>query len=281
MRSVTGRTFKPLLLIGPLAVPLSAQVAPAPPSDVPPPQQRWNLFYQATSIASTHGPFRSPYSGPFSLQSRREADVSLTTTLFFGLRLARYTQLDVDPEIAGGRGFSGVNGLAHQYNGELPRFGSATPKPYLARGFITQDFKLGDEMENFRSDENQLAGSRPIKRYTVTIGRFTITDYFDNNRYSHDPRTQFTGWAVMYNGAWDYPADTRGYTWGWVHELHMKNWSVRYGSVAEPRTANGPRFDRRVFRDRGDVVQSGLRYSVNPHPGRSAGSWLPESRECR
>ena len=50
-------------------------------------------------------------------------------------------------------------------------------------------------------------------RYTIYAGRFTVTDYFDNNTYTHDPRTQFMAWGVMYNGAWDYPADTRGYTW--------------------------------------------------------------------
>src|SRR5215831_1188891 len=170
MKLVLGRILN-TLIVGLLATRLCAQAEQNPTPDTPPPQQRWNLFYQATSVASTHGVFRSPYSGPFSLQSRREADVSLTSTLFFGLRLARYTQLYIDPEIAGGRGFSGVNGLANQYNGELPRVGSATPTPYLARGFITQDFKLGEEMENFTSDENQLAGSRPVKRYTVTIGR--------------------------------------------------------------------------------------------------------------
>jgi carbohydrate-selective porin OprB len=71
----------------------------------------------------------------------------------------------------------------------------------------------------------------------------------------------------MYNGAWDYPADTRGYTWGWVHEFHARNWSLRYASAAVPRNANGPRFDRQVFRNRGDVVEGEYRYSWRSHPG--------------
>jgi hypothetical protein len=182
--------------------------------------ERWNLFYQATSIGQYHSTFRSPYSGPFSLQDYMERDASLTTTLFFGFRLERNTVLYFDPEIAGGRGFSGVDGLANSSNGELPRVASATPKPYVARLYVSHDFAFGDEVESFESEENQLAGQRPVNRYTVTAGRFTLTDFFDNNRYSHDPRTQFMGWAVMYNGAWDYPADVRGYTWGWVHEFH-------------------------------------------------------------
>lgn len=229
--------------------------------------ERWNLFWQATSIGQYHGTFRSLYEGPFSLQNYSERDVSLTTTLFFGLRLNQNTQFYFDPEIAGGRGFSGVNGLANSSNGELPRVASATPKPYIARLYISHDFGFSKEKESFDSEENQLSGERPMTRYTLTVGRFTLTDFFDNNRYSHDPRTQFMGWAIMYNGAWDYPADVRGYTWGWVHEFHTRNWSLRYANGAEPRVANGLRFDRRVLRDRGDVFEGEYRYSLRKHPG--------------
>jgi high affinity Mn2+ porin len=126
---------------------------------------------------------------------------------------------------------------------------------------------LGNETESFESEENQLGGQRPVNRYTVTAGRFTLTDFFDNNRYSHDPRSQFMGWAVMYNGAWDYPADVRGYTWGWIHEVHTRSWSFRYASAAMPRVANGLRFDRRLFRNRGDVFEIERRWEASKHPG--------------
>jgi high affinity Mn2+ porin len=247
-----------------IAVTAQAQSVLPDPAEIP---ERWNLFFQATSIGDYHGTFRSPYSGEHSLQSYPERDVSLTSTLFLGLRLSRNTTLYVDPEVAGGRGFSGVDGIANAPNGELPRVASATPKPYLARLYITQDFGFGSEREVLPSEANQLAGSRPMTRYSVTLGRFTVTDFFDNNRYTHDPRTQFMGWAVMYNGAWDYPADVRGYTWGWVHEFRTRRWSVRYGSAAEPRVANGPRLDRRLFRDRGDMFEGEVRYEPGGHPG--------------
>jgi high affinity Mn2+ porin len=201
------------------------------------------------------------------LQNRSERDVSLTSTLFFGFRPAANTFVYFDPELAGGRGFSGVNGIANAPNGELPRVASATPKPYIARLYVTQDFAFGTQRERFDSDENQLAGSRPMTRYSITLGRFTVTDFFDNNAFTHDPRTQFMGWGVMFNGAWDYPADTRGYTWGWVHELHTRRWSFRYGSAAEPRVANGLRFDRRLLRDRADMFEGERRWSPNGHAG--------------
>ena len=231
------------------------------------PPERWNLYYQATSIGQRHGAFNSPYEGPFSFQPYPERDVSLTSTLFFGLQLDQNTQFYFDPEIAGGRGLSSVNGLANAPNGELPRIQTATPKPYIARLYISHDFGFGPEKERVESDLNQLEGERPMNRFTVTLGRFTLTDFFDNNNYTHDPRTQFLAWGVMYNGAWDYPADTRGYTWGIVNEFHTRNWSYRYAAAAEPKVANGGRFDRRLFRDRGDTFEIERRYTIGDHAG--------------
>ena len=153
----------------------------------------------------------------------RSGTSSLDHHLFFAFRPEQNTLFIFDPEIAGGRGFSGVNG-----SGELLEWRTAArrhrPRPSLTWPGSTSR-TISDSAarkETVESDENQLAGERPMNRYTITAGRFTLTDFFDDNRYSHDPRTQFMGWAVMYNGAWDYPADVRGYTWGWVHELHTR-----------------------------------------------------------
>jgi high affinity Mn2+ porin len=251
------------LIVLAAALRLSAQDATQDPVQ----PEKWNLHFQATSIGQYHAGFNSPYSGTFSLAGHPEAEASLTSTLFFGWQLARNTQFYFDPELAGGRGFSGAAGMANFPNGEITRVATATPKPYLARLYVTQDFGFGDARESISSDENQLAGSRPMTRYSVTIGRFPVTDFFDNDRYTHDPRTQFMGWGVMYNGAWDYPADTRGYTWGWVHEFHTRRWSVRYASAGMPRVANGIRFDRRVLRDRGDVFEGEVRVKPRGHDG--------------
>ncbi len=217
-------------------VPHGKEASPPPKTE---PARRWNVFWQSTVIGQYHGTFHSPYQGPNSLENVLETSGSLTSTLFLGYRLADNTQIYVDPELAGGRGFSNVTGIANFPNGELPRVSGATPKPYLARAYIQHDFGWGSERRIIRQRGESTRRRPPVNRYTVVVGRFTVTDFFDNNRYSHDPRTQFMGWAVMYNGAWDYPADTRGYTWGWYHELHTKNWSWRYASAFEPKVANG------------------------------------------
>ena len=229
--------------------------------------ERWNLYYQATAIGDYHGTFHAPYATSESLQNYPERDVSITSTLFFTARLLPDTFVIFDPEIAGGRGFSGVNGIADQPNGEIPRVAAATPKPYIARLLIQHDFGFGSAKESQESDENQLSGQRPVTRYSIYAGRFTLTDYFDNNNYSHDPRAQFMAWGVMYNGAWDYPADTRGYTWGIVQEFHTRHWSLRYGISAEPQLANGSVFDRRLFRDHGQVWEAERRYQWRKRAG--------------
>ena len=263
-----------LLLVGyllsPWCAPSRAQdSAPAvpdtPPSEESKPLQeteseRWNLYYQATSIGDYHGTFNAPYTGPLSLNDHAERDVSITSTLFLTTRLEQNTFIVFNPEIAGGKGFSGVNGFGNPPNGEIPRVASATPKPYMARLYVQHDLGFGKEKERQESDDNRLAGERPVNRYSIYAGRFTITDFFDDNNYTHDPRTQFMAWGVMYNGAWDYPADNRGYTWGVVQELHTRNWAFRYSIVAEPKIANGSQFDRRLFRDHGQVWEVERRY---------------------
>src|SRR5436190_3571458 len=107
------------------AMPLAAQDKPE--------SERWNAVFQVTSIGQYHGAFHAPYSGELSLVSHREAEASLTSTLFLGLRLSRNTLLYVNPEVAGGRAFSGTTGMSNFPNGEMPRVSTATPKPYLAR----------------------------------------------------------------------------------------------------------------------------------------------------
>lgn len=203
---------------------------------------RWSFHFQATSIGQHHGDFPSLYEGANSLPSHSENRVSLTATAFIEFRANSWIDLVVNPEVAGGKGFGGVTGIAGFPNGEIPRVASATPTPYFARAFMRNHWDLRG------------------KRLTIISGKFAITDYFDNNSYSHDPRTQFMNWSLMYNGAWDYPADTRGYTVGSLQEFAATHWSLRAASVMEPTTANGPTFDTRIAKNRGEAVEWEGRY---------------------
>jgi high affinity Mn2+ porin len=215
----------------------------------------WSIHFQATSIGQEHGWFPSLYEGLNSLPSHPEHRASLTATVFLSLRLNSHWELVADPELAGGRGFGNVTGIAGFTNGEIPRVASATPTLYPARAYVRYIVALGAKVERVADSANQAAGTEPVSRLSLTTGKFAITDYFDNNTYSHDPRSQFMNWAMMYNGAWDYPADTRGYTIGTVEELKTPTWALRAASVMEPTTANGPTLDTRIGRNRGLAIE--------------------------
>src|SRR5262249_56944898 len=127
-----------------------------------------------------------------------------------------------DPELAGGSGFSGVNGIAGFTNGEIPRVGTVAPTPYIARLFYRQTIGLGGEREVVKDEigENQIPGMRDVDRITIQAGKFTFTDIVDDNEYSHDPRIEFLNWALMYNSAWDYPPNVPGYSYRLVLHAH-------------------------------------------------------------
>jgi high affinity Mn2+ porin len=207
----------------------------------------WSFHYQFTGIAQYHGSFHADYSGQNSLSSEPESPFSVTSTLYLGVRLWEGGELYVNPEMSGGSGFSLTRGVAGFPNGEVYRVDDVKPKVFLARAFLRQRFRLSDShVESLVSDLNQIAGEVPSSRLDVTAGKFSLTDVFDDNVYSHDPRTQFMNWALWAPGAWDYAADTRGYNWGIAMQLVLPRWALNFAAVLVPTTANGPNFDPHV-----------------------------------
>ncbi len=215
----------------------------------------WNLHGQGTLVVQGHGAFDSPYAGPNSFQSRKETRTSFTATLFAGWRPWPGCELYLNPELSAGTGVSQVLGLAGAPNGEIYRVDSPQLKLSLARVFLRQTWSFGGASQRVGSDQNQLAGSQPGRRLVLTAGRFSTLDVFDANSYAHDPRTQFLNWALMGSAAWDYPADTRGYTWGIALEGYWDAWALRLGSFLEPLKANQLDFDHQISRAHGDVVE--------------------------
>ena len=201
--------------------------------------ENFNVYGQATVVTQWNGPFRSPYEGTNSFLSQRDTATSETSTLFLGDRFWQGCEVYFNPEIAGGEGLSDVYGISAFPNGEITRVGRSSRRPMWRGCWIQQTFGFGGEQEKLESGPNQLAEYKDISRITVAAGKVAATDWFDNNAYSHDPRSQFMNWCLMYNGAWDYPADVRGYTYGVVAELNQKAWALRYGVFAEPEVANG------------------------------------------
>jgi len=203
----------------------------------------WNFHYQNTVITQYHPSFSSKYSGKNSLSSSSETSTSVTATMFFGIKLAENTRAYFNPELAGGAGFSATTGIAGFPNGEAYRVNNPSPQVYIARLYIEHLFPLGEKKIREEDDFNQLARMKPESYISISAGKFSVMDFFDINRYSLDPRTQFFNWSLMGNGAWDYPANTRGYTFGLTLELVKPGWVIRSAMVMVPVHANGSVMD--------------------------------------
>jgi high affinity Mn2+ porin len=231
----------------------------------------YSAHAQSTVVIQKHGGFHAPYTGPNSLLENEPAATSMTGTVFLDVRLWECgnssTELVFNPEIAGGRGFSNTSGIAGFPNGEVTRVGAIEPTPYIARLFVRQTCGLGGEQEKVEDGPNQIAGQRDVDRIELTVGKFSATDFADDNKYSHDPRTRFLPWSFVYNGAWDYPANVRGYTYGVEIELIRKAWTLSYGIVAEPEVANGAAIDPHFTKAFGQFVEWERRYKLYEHPG--------------
>ena len=205
--------------------------------------QQWQLHFQQT-VVTQHSPgFAAPYSGPNSLRTKEETQTSLTTTFYLGVKLYRGLKLYVNPEIAGGAGISRATGIAGFSNGETFRVGNPKPQVYIARLILEQYIPLSKERKAQEEDVNQLKGEIPTHYVKIVAGRFAVSDYFDNNSYSHDPRTRFLNWSLMGNGAYDYAANTRGYTWGTLLEYRTKSVALRGALAMVPTQANASIMD--------------------------------------
>jgi high affinity Mn2+ porin len=229
----------------------------------------WYIVHaQATVVSQGNWPFRSPYVGPLSLLPNLNYRTTETTTLFLDAWVLPGSEIIFNPEVSGGDGLSGTSGLAGFPNGEATRVGVPPPTPYIARLFWRQTIGLGGEQEKLPDATNQVSRTVDVNRITLRIGKMAATDLFDDNAYSHNPRTQFLNWSLMYNGAWDYPANFRGYTYGGTIELNHKDWAIRYAVFAEPAEANGAPLDPHILKASGHALEFERRYESGDHPGK-------------
>ncbi len=199
---------------------------------------KFGLHFQATYIYQYKPGFAAAYSGANSIKAAEEKENSVTATIFAGVRLWRGAELYIDPEIAGGSGLSGAFGLAASTNGETFRVGNPSPTLYIGRGFITQTLPLGTKKEAIDEDDNELGGNKTVDYVKFYLGKLSLGDLFDNNAYANSPRTQFLNWCLMNNGAYDYAANVRGYTYVFAGVVKVKEMTYKAALATLPVTAN-------------------------------------------
>jgi len=225
------------------------------------------LGTQITVIAQRLGRFNAPYSGPMSLVADGDRAVSHTYGIYLGARLAPRLDGYLDVEMARGSGISHASGLAGVTNGDVLRQGTADlgSGPYVARAFLRLTLPLGSDVDAVTRGVDQLAEPVATKRIEVSAGKLAASDLFDVNRYANSTRTQFMNWGLFQNTAWDFAADTRGYTNGLAVSWVTPRVALRAGSFQMPRQANGNVFDSDLRRARGDNVE--LTLTVLPGSG--------------
>jgi len=244
-------------------------------SDAMPDMTNWSVHGQTTWIAQGYPAFHAPYSGQNSLIPSGEARDTVSGTGFIGLGLWNGAALYYDPELFQGLGLSNTKGLAGFPNGEAQKAGFLYPHYNTARLYLQQVFGLGGAQEKMEDGPNQIEQKVDVSRFTFTIGKMAVTDFFDNNVYAHDPRADFMNWSIYESGAFDYVADQVGYDWGMVGELNQKAWALRAGYFLAPTVPNANDFDTEFFRRGQYLVELEERYTLFSQPGKlRLGSWL-------
>lgn len=243
----------------------SSNTAPAAPEATTP--EAWNLYGQATFVKQYHPGFTSPYQGSNSLSPMSNGEETTDMTLFLGVRLWDGGALYVNPEIDEGFGFDDTLGLAGFSSGEAYKVGKAEPYFRLPRAFIRQRFDLGGEATSLSPGPNELGGTQTADNVVLTIGKFSVVDIFDNNSYAHDPRGDFLNWSVIDAAAFDYAADSWGYTVGVAAEWTHSWWTLRGGFFDLSNVPNSQTLEP-GFKEFALIGEFEGRYELKGHPGK-------------
>jgi high affinity Mn2+ porin len=211
---------------------------------------------QANFIFQAHNPFHSPYSGTNSFQSRVETTaLSRVLTLYTGVRLTRWTEFIFNAEEAGGKGLSAALGMAGFTNLDVVRNPALGQQVYAARYFIHYTVPLTSYRVEEQPNPFYLQSSIPRRRLEFTIGKMGLIDFFDLNGVGSDSHLQFTNWAIDNNGAYDYAANTRGYTVAAMLTYAGPKLDVRYAEALMPTVANGIDLEADLRRARADNLE--------------------------
>ena len=224
-----------------------------------PGDNRWWLSGQVNLIWQAHGQFTSPYQGDNSLRPEPEHALSSVWTIYSAIKLPGHTELLLDIESAGGRGLSDALGLAGFTNLDVVRNPTLGSTPYIARAMVHVTVPFSQEMVSVTPTAFSLAAHVPARRLDIRVGKLGMADFFDVNAAGSDSHLQFTNWTVDNNGAYDYAADTRGYTYAAIVEYDAPTWALRFGEALMPTVANGIDMDWNIARARAENLELELR----------------------
>jgi high affinity Mn2+ porin len=214
----------------------TADDAPASSDDTGP--EQWAIHGQSTYTQQFQPEFRSPYQGPQSLPSPTNGRETVDVTLYGGFRPWDGAEIWLNPEMDQGFGLGNSFGVAGYLSGEAYKVGENDPYYRMARAFFRQTINLRGEVQKIDPDLNQLSGTQTANRIVLTVGKYSVVDIFDTNKYAHDPRGDFLNWSVVDAGTFDYAADAWGATYGAAAEWYQDRYAVRVGLFDISQTPN-------------------------------------------
>jgi len=227
----------------------------------------FSIHGQFTNVTQYHPPFTSAVRGTNSLDPGHRGNETIDATLFAGIRVWDGLEFYANPEVDQGFGLSNTLGTAGFPSGEAYKVGAADPYIRLPRAFFRYSLDLGGAMETIEPGANQLGGMRYADNLIFTVGKFSAVDIFDTNAYAHDPRADFMNWAIIDSGAYDYAADSWGYTYGGAAEWTQSWWTLRGGIFDLSRVPN-QKYLVRGFGQFEAVAEAEERHEVFGQPGK-------------
>jgi high affinity Mn2+ porin len=219
---------------------------------------RYWISGQANVILQWHPTFPAKYSGPNSLSAPAQSATTHVLTVYTGYQLSHTTEVFADAEYATGGGIGTALGIAGYTNLDSVRTvqGVALAEvPYLARLMLRQIIPLTADRVEVDRDQFHLATSLPPRRIEFRLGKFDLADFFDMNSFGSDSHLQFLNWTIDNNGAYDYAANTRGYTDGAILEFDDYWWTARFAEALMPKVANGDHLDADITRARSSNLE--------------------------
>jgi high affinity Mn2+ porin len=225
---------------------------------------RFWISGQANFITQWHPAFHSPYQGPNSLSPGAQDATSRVLTLLTGVEASSTTEFLLDVQETGGHGIGEALGLAGFTNLDVVRNPTLSKAPYVARLMWHQIIPLSSEKSPSERTPLSLFTQLPVRRLEIRFGKFSLVDFFDLNNYGTDSNFQFMNWTLDNNGAYDYAADTRGYTYAAMVEYDDRHGAVRFAEALMPKVANGINLDADLGRARSENVEFELHHSFLP-----------------
>ena len=252
-------------MAGPTPQPPGAPISSEEAEQVQP--ENWAVHGQATNTWLLQPGFRSSYQGPQSLSASTNARETIDVTLYAGIRPWPGGEFWINPETDQGFGLSDTFGVAGYPSGEAYKKGAVYPYFTMQRAFLRQTIDLGGDTQKLDPDLNQLAGTQTANRLIFTLGKYSVVDIFDTNKYAHDPRNDFFNWSIIGQGAFDYAANSWGYTYGAAAEWYQDWWTARTGVFDLSTAPNGlnlsPGVEQGQF-----VTELEERHSLWDQPGK-------------